>query len=67
MPKQGAIRAKIPLNPPFPKGEVFLNPPFQRGENTVNPPLWKRGVRGYFKNAVQIQPFKNLILDRCVN
>jgi hypothetical protein len=26
MPKQGAIKAKIPLNPLFPKGEAFLLP-----------------------------------------
>jgi len=30
MPKQGVIRAKIPLNPPFPRGEVF-SPPFEKG------------------------------------
>jgi hypothetical protein len=30
----------------------------------VNTPLWKRGARGDFTNAVQVQSFKNLMLDK---
>jgi len=34
MLEQCAINFKIPLSPPFSKGEILF------------PPLWKRGVRG---------------------
>ena len=30
----------------------------------VTTPLWKRGARGDFKQAVHIQSFKNLMLDK---
>ena len=31
----------------------------------MSTPLWKRGARGDFNNAVYIQSFKNLMLDKC--
>jgi hypothetical protein len=34
--KTGFIRAKIPLNPPFPKGEVFLLPLKKGGREGFN-------------------------------